>query len=81
VAVHVDGPVPGVAEQVRERMPNALDVRLVYQRETAAAAPPATAGRTPVELFDEFYRRKHQAPPAPEMLKLFHDAYDEASQP
>lgn len=81
VAVHVDGPVPGVAEQVRERMPNALDVRLVYQREAPAPAPPSTGSRAPAELFTDFYRRKHQALPSPELLKLFHDSYEEASQP
>lgn len=82
VAVNVDGPVPGVAEQVRERLPNALDVRLVYARETQPSAPPSDgASRTPLELFADFYQRKHQAPPAPDLLELFRDSYDEASQP
>lgn len=81
VAVHVDGPAPGIAEQVRERLPNALDVRLVYQRETPAAAPRSTDVRTPGQLFTDFYRRKHETPPSPELLRLFHDSYDEASQP
>lgn len=81
VAVHVDGPLPGVAEQVRELMPNALDVRLVYRREAAGETPRATEGRTPVQLFHDFYLRKHEAAPGPDLLKLFQDSYDEASQP
>jgi exonuclease SbcD len=81
VAVHVDGPLPGVAELVRERMPNALDVRLVYPREAPVVPPPSGQSRAPVDLFTDFYRRKHQAPPAADLLRLFHDSYDEASQP
>jgi exonuclease SbcD len=81
VAVHVEGPVPGVAEQVRERLPNALDVRLVYHREAAPAPSRPAEVRMPAELFTDFYRRKHQAPPAADLLRLFHDSYDEASQP
>jgi exonuclease SbcD len=79
VGVRVDGPVPGVAEQVREMLPNALDVRLLYERSEPAPAP-ATQGLSPAQLFVEFYRRRNGAAPPAEMEKLFHDTYDEASR-
>ena len=79
VAVKVDGPVPGIAEQVRDLLPNALDVRLLYQRAEPAPAP-VTQGLNPSQLFVEFYRRRNGAAPPVEMEKLFHDAYDEAAR-
>jgi DNA repair protein SbcD/Mre11 len=79
VGVRVDGPVPGVAEQVRELLPNALDVRLLYERSEPAPAP-ATQGLSPSQLFVEFYRRRNGVPPTAEMEKLFHDTYDEAAR-
>ena len=79
VGVKVDGPVPGVAEQVREVLPNALDVRLLYER--VQPAPVAvTQGLGPGELFDEFYKRRNGASPPADMAKLFHDTYDEAAR-
>ena len=43
--------------------------------------PPSAGSRAPAELFTDFYRRKHQVPPPADLLRLFHDSYDEASQP
>ena len=79
VGVKVDGPVPGVAEQVRELLPDALDVRLLYERSVPSPAP-VTQGLGPSQLFVEFYTRRNGALPPPEMAKLFHDTYDEAAR-
>lgn len=79
VGVRVDGPVPGIAEQVRELLPNALDVRLLYDR-VAPAPVLVTQGLGPAQLFEEFYRRRNGAPPPAELEKLFHDTYDEAAR-
>jgi exonuclease SbcD len=79
VGVKVDGPVPGVAEQVRELLPNALDVRLLYERSERAPAA-VTQGLSPAQLFVEFHTRRNGAPPPAEMEKLFHDTYDEAAR-
>ena len=59
-AVKVDGPVPGVAEQVRELLPNALDVRSSTARRAADAAALAPEPLRPAELFADFYRRKQR---------------------
>lgn len=80
VAVKVDGPVPGVAEQVRELLPNALDVRLMYERSAPEGVPAATQGLSPSQLFADFYRRRNGAPPPAEMLKLFEGSYEEAAR-
>ena len=79
VGVKVEGPLPGVAEQVRDLLPNALDVRLLYDR-VAPAPTLVTQGLSPSRLFLEFYQRRNGAPPSPEMEKLFHDTYDEAAR-
>lgn len=80
VGVRVDGPVPGVAEQVRELLPNALDVRLLYDRVEPAVSAPVTQGLTPTQLFADFHARKHGAVPSAEMVKLFQDSYEEAAR-
>jgi exonuclease SbcD len=79
VGVKVDGPVPGVAEQVRELLPDALDVRLLYERSVPSPAP-VTQGLGPSQLFVEFYTRRNGTTPPPDMEKLFHDTYDEAAR-
>lgn len=80
VSVKVEGPLPGVAEQVRELLPNALDVRLLYERAAPTTTPVVTQGMLPSQLFSDFYQRKNGAPASPEMLKLFDDSYDEAAR-
>ena len=35
VFVTTDGPVPGIADRIRDDLPNALDVHLVYERADA----------------------------------------------
>jgi exonuclease SbcD len=78
VRVKVPAPVPGIAEDVRSFLPNA--VSLEYER---AEAVPLSAGlRTlgEVELFTGFYRGKHGADPAPELVELFREIHEEASR-
>ena len=50
-------PTPGLADQVRERLPNAVDVQVshhVPKQDDADHAPPARIGRSPRELFHEY---------------------------
>jgi exonuclease SbcD len=79
VAVVTEGPVPGLAEQVRELLPNAVEVTLDYPR--VAPAPNgrhSSSALPPGELFARFYERKNGAPPSAELARLFHDLYAEA---
>jgi exonuclease SbcD len=80
VRVKAPGPLPGLAAQVREILPSALDVSVDHPR----LAPPREGGemrRTglePAELFRSYYRRRHQADSPPELVRLFEAIYEEA---
>ena len=50
-------PTPGLADQVRERLPNAIDVHVSHhgsKRDDTDRARPARIGRSPRELFHEY---------------------------
>jgi exonuclease SbcD len=81
VRVHTKGPVPGIAEQVRELLPNAVDVSVEYPQVDGGdeAAGPRLQLR-PTELFSEFYASKNQAPPSAELMRLFESVYEEATR-
>jgi DNA repair protein SbcD/Mre11 len=82
VKVRAEGPVPGIADQVRELLPNALDVSVEYARlEVTAEESGRLQQLKPAELFTDFFTRKNAAPPSPELLRLFEDVYEEATQP
>jgi exonuclease SbcD len=81
VRVRAEGPVPGIAEQVRELLPNALDVSMEYKRQEAEPAALRLQQLKPAELFTDFFQRKNGAPPPAELLRLFEDVYEEATHP
>jgi exonuclease SbcD len=78
VTVITDGPVPGLADRVRARLPDALYIRTksTVASETRTSAPRAQL--KPEELFQEFYKRQHGGEPHPELLKAFNELYEEA---
>ena len=78
VKVRVEAPVPGVAEQVKEALPNAVEVQLDYERRETEA-PPRLRHLRPVELFTDFYRRRNGAEPGETLLALFENVYEEAA--
>jgi exonuclease SbcD len=80
VRVRVETPVPGVAEQVRERLPNAVEVSLEYQRLEARPAAAPTSQLAPSELYRESHRRRDGADPDPRLAALFDSVYEEASR-
>lgn len=73
VRVRTHGPVPGIADQVRRVLPNAVDVRAEYEHEPEIEAERANLmGLRPREQYAAFYRSKyHVAEPPPEMLATF----------
>lgn len=81
VRVHTEGPVPGIAEQVRELLPNALDISVEHARQEPAPGTGRLQQLRPAELFTDFFARKNGAPPSPELLRLFEAVYEEATQP
>lgn len=80
VGVRVGAPAPGVAEQVHELLPNAIEVRLLYERREAEARAPSPRSLKPAELFTDFYRRRNGAEPGAELLGLFQELHEEASR-
>jgi len=83
VTVKADGPVPGLAERVKELLPNALDVTVDHPRDGGAAQQERGKGRAklaPAQLFAAYYEHRHQAPPPPELQKLFDQVHEEATK-
>lgn len=73
VFLEVDGPTPGIADRVREELPNALDVQLVYDRRDLTALGEPLSSLAPREQFTSYFRSHHGAEPAGELM----DAFDE----
>jgi DNA repair protein SbcD/Mre11 len=72
VFVTTDGPVPGIADRIRDDLPNALDVHLVYERAEAegrAGAP--ISSLAPREQFLAYYRSQHGADADERLLESF----------
>jgi exonuclease SbcD len=79
VTVKAEGPGAGLADQVRESLPNALEVNVDYpRRDTAAEARPRNRSLEPSQLFAQFYAAKNGTTPAEELGKLFEQVYEEA---
>ena len=78
VTVEASAPMPGLAEQVREVLPNAVDVRLALRGPAEAPAVAGMGARPPAEVFAEYYRSRHGAAPVPELRALFEAVYAEA---
>ncbi len=79
VWVKVDRPLPGLAAQVRELLPNAVDI--VVERPTEERPDtPRLEGMSPGELFDAYYRRQHgDAAPPEKLTGLFNKLHEEAT--
>jgi len=79
VFLKADRPVPGLAHEVRNVLPNAVDI-VVDQTGRQDAAPPVDiARRTPVELFTAYYRDLHGAEPPQDLMSLFNRLYEEVT--
>jgi DNA repair protein SbcD/Mre11 len=71
VFVSTDGPVPGMAERVREVLPNALDVHLEYERAEREDAGPPLSSLAPREQFLAYQRAHHGAEPDDGLMAAF----------
>ncbi len=73
VTLVTDGPLPGAAELLRLRLPNALDVHLDYPRAAQSQEQAPRSQLPPEELFAEFIRRRDGAPPAQQLREAFRE--------
>jgi exonuclease SbcD len=78
VTVTVDGPTPGIGDAVREILPNALEVRLDYERDEADARK-QLKGLTPRDQFIAYYRQRHAVEPSPELLGAFDRVHEDVT--
>jgi exonuclease SbcD len=74
VFVDTDGPVPGIAERIRDALPNAVDVQLRYERQEAPADESPLSSLQPRDQFTSYYRREHGVDDVPDELA---GAFDE----
>jgi DNA repair protein SbcD/Mre11 len=72
-------PQPGLGDQVREILPNALEVRLEYERKDASAQKVDLKQLTPRELFERYYSERHAADADEQLLQLFDRLLDEVT--
>ncbi len=72
VRVRTDGPVPGIADQVRQILPNAVDVRAEYEREPEEdSAGGILMALRPRDQYAAFHREKYGAEAGAEVLATF----------
>jgi exonuclease SbcD len=71
VFVDTDGPVPGIADQVRELLPNAVDVHLRYERAEQDDVGPPLSSLRPREQFLAYYSSFHGAEPDEGLMAAF----------
>lgn len=79
VNLAIDQPLPGVADRVREALPNALDIRLVLPEREGEEPRLSLRGLSPREQFTSYYSAAHGAEPSDELAGAFDRVYDEVS--
>lgn len=72
-------PQPGLGDQVREILPNALEVHLDYERQEPESRKLDRKQLSPRELFERYYRERHEATADKELLELFDRVLDEVT--
>jgi exonuclease SbcD len=77
VFVDTEGPVPGIADQIRDVLPNAVDVHLRYERSEDERAETPLSSLRPREQFRAYYRSFHGAEPDPALMEAFDEVASE----
>jgi exonuclease SbcD len=82
VVVELERPVISLYDQVREILPNALEVKpLLPQIDTPTISTNGHHTMSPQELFAQYFAQEHDGNPIPEpMLKLFSELYEAEAQ-
>jgi DNA repair protein SbcD/Mre11 len=80
VRVRTEGPVPGLAERVREVLPETVVVELVYERTDHERPDAGMASLAPRDQFLHYYRHAHGADPDEPLMEAFDRVCAEASE-
>jgi exonuclease SbcD len=73
VTVRTEGHVPGIADAVREALPNAVEVRLDYPHAQPVDERPSLSSLEPLDQFVSYYRRFHTSEPQPDLVEAFNE--------
>ena len=76
VTVRLEKPAPGIADRIREFLPNALHINIELP-ELPESSGVVTSGSDPVELFANFYKQRNASEPPEGVARLFRDLYEE----
>jgi exonuclease SbcD len=78
VFVDTEGPVPGIAERIRDALPNAVDVALRYERLEAGEEGSPLSSLQPRDQFVAYFRREHGVDEIPDdLLGAFDEVLDD----
>lgn len=77
VTIRLDKPTPGIADRIREILPNALHISIEVPQSPGTDDSAMTAGTDPNALFAAFYRRKYESEPPEDVARLFGELYEE----
>jgi exonuclease SbcD len=80
VFVQTDGPVPGLADRVREGLPNAVWVEPEYERKDSPDLGAGVSSLQPREQFQHYYQHAHGTDPDPALMVAFDEVYAEAAE-
>lgn len=75
----IDSPVPGIADRVREALPNALDIRLVLPETEERPVEPSLRDLDPRKQFASYYSTTHGSEPSQDLLGAFDRVYEEVT--
>jgi exonuclease SbcD len=79
VFVDTEGPIPGMAEQIRDALPNAVDVSLRYERQEAPQDEAPLSSLQPRDQFISYFQREHGVVAPPEdLLRAFDEVLEDA---
>jgi exonuclease SbcD len=81
VFVQTDGPMPGIAERIREALPDAVDVSLRYERAELERDERPVSSMQPRDQFVSYYRRQHGVDEVPRDLMVAFDQILDESEP
>jgi DNA repair protein SbcD/Mre11 len=73
VYLTVPGPQPGVAEQVRDILPNAVDVHLVYERAEDDPEAPPVSSLQPGQQFVRYHADRYGTEPDHALMEAFRE--------
>jgi exonuclease SbcD len=76
VTIRLDKPIPGIADRLREILPNALHVSIEVPRPPGMDDSATNTGADPNALFAAFYRRKYESEPPEDVARLFGELYE-----